>query len=121
MSDQGSGMTLVEFLEARISEDEEHANAAAHLDERIYGSSLAVAANLVVAVGIAGQNHVRRWEPARALAECEAKRHLIAELAAGRREDIGIGQGTAKHLLGILAAPFADHPDFVASWSKENA
>jgi len=61
-------MTLTEFLEARIAEDEATARNAGNSPvievARRYGK-------------VAAQHFYARWDPARVLAECEAKRAII--------------------------------------------
>jgi len=51
--------------------------------------------------------HVTRHDPARVLAECEAKRLLVEWLAMEPRED---------QALAFLALPYADHPDYDEAW-----
>jgi len=87
-------MTLVEFLEARITEDEAGA-------ERWFESWRANGGVIDVGPG--------RYGPARVLAECESKRRIIVALAdtgwRGRHE-----------LLKMLALPYADHEDYLPEW-----
>lgn len=140
-------MTLTEFLLARITEDEARAEAAA--DAADYGRHHAL--NLgrpqgrpVVrswtsskhgkTVWIANQGqivttnlehgtgqHIARWSPARVLAECEAKRRIVAEaldyspeLAEGDN-----GEWAFDRVLHALAQTYADHPDFDPAWAVE--
>ena len=49
--------------------------------------------------------HIARWDPARVLAECEAKRQLIERV--GNPDWAGFR---------ILALPYADHPDYQQEW-----
>jgi hypothetical protein len=97
-------MTLVEFLLARIAEDEAHAKDTMPFAER----------------------HGIGSYPARVLAECEAKRRLVDEYARVRRE---VGQGHTSErtmvaqnvrwkTLCILATVYADHSDHDPRWKS---
>lgn len=108
-------MTLTEFLLARIAEDEAAAlrlcpgrNAANGHWRR--GS---LQDEAVRAIDPLDADHVLRHDPARVLAECEAKRRIV-ELNAtkpGRKT-------TFRRLLTLqtLALPYADHPDYRQEW-----
>lgn len=54
--------------------------------------------------------HVARWDPARVLAECEAKRRIV-ELNVYAYDD-----PPYRYCLRLLALPYADHPDYQESW-----
>ena len=115
---------LAEFLLARIAEDETDARSAVGSD------------------GTTTQ-HVARWNPARVLAECGAKRRIIAAHqtygevydaadmtyphAAGscvtcgfgdtwEAVEYGSGDDYPCPTLRFLAAPYSDHPDFDEAW-----
>lgn len=76
--------------------------------------------------------HIARWDPARVLAEVEAKRKIIEEhlpvsafgFADCRscRDLLGPGQMAASanswpcRTVTLLAQPYADHPDFDPAW-----
>jgi hypothetical protein len=76
----------------------------------------------------AGGEHIARWDPARVLAECEAKRRIIAEVAAAIDSlDSQIADlldappfttdfETSDLLLRLLALPYAGHEDYRAEW-----
>jgi len=64
-------MTLTEFLLARISEDEARAHYALSRGD---GGALEYGGQWYGAI-----QHAKRWEPARVLAECAAKRAIVAE------------------------------------------
>jgi Family of unknown function (DUF6221) len=53
--------------------------------------------------------HAARWDPARVLAECDAKRRIV-ELYGGWADAV------EEHVLELLALPYADHPDYQESW-----
>lgn len=117
-------MTIIEFLEARISQDEDHAHKLAETDRR---PALSLANTI---------NH-----PQRLLAECAAKRAIISRHQPDRilenwywsqrkcaecggtwhkwlnnyaPTDIGPEQGCAT--LRALAEIYADHPDYKGEW-----
>ena len=110
-------MTLTEFLLARIAEDEAAAQAATtsrgstiYTDARRGGKRAAL-------------NHITRWDPARVLAECEAKRRIVDYRERVARESAVTGvplfeaQLSAYHAaLRALALPHADHPDYREEW-----
>jgi hypothetical protein len=97
-------MTILEFLEARIAEDEAEANAM--LDSFLRG----------------GEVSKRRW--VRVLAECAAKR-VIIELADQvetmdyqiTNEWGGDLDGTGDDILKALSAVYKDHSDYQQEWA----
>ena len=98
MGGRMSAMTITEFLLARIAADEASAKAVLAIYEPDeWGSPLA------------GGNHFPaevtlwdRFDPARVLAECAAKRVLL---------------GNANYIaINALAAVYADHPDYKQKW-----
>jgi len=86
-------MTLTEFLLARITEDE--------------------------AAWSGGVGLVTRPDFARMsqhmLAECEAKRSMI-DILAPIAADLWPSTELAKHVLAVMALPYADHPDYLPEW-----
>jgi hypothetical protein len=92
-------MTLTEFLLARIAEDERAANAD--------WSNLG-------------------YDPARVLAECEAKRRILDLHRSGEVCDpcsgwLGTDPAADCPTLRLLALPYADHPDYrAAEWKAES-
>jgi hypothetical protein len=151
-------VTLTEFLLARIAEDEATARAALDYSEgrwhwelhrgRPYRSALVNERGTVVlppknsdvypSAPIAG--HIARHDPARVLAECEAKRRIVERLGLLVTEHFSVSAGErhrqeAQHphlcdwrhmretrmlelerTLGDLAAVYADHPDYREEW-----
>ena len=120
-----SGMDLAEFLLARIAEDEEAARAASPGPWRPDAEHSEVLAvdDITVAEGFALSgpqlratvNHIARHDPARVLAECEAKRRLVKwardwPLRPARPSD-------EDATLGLLALPYADHSEYRTEWS----
>lgn len=71
--------------------------------------------------------HLARHDPARVLAEVEAKRRIVNELVP-RMNDMsdamdgewGVGAGPEEYeseqLLRLFALPYANHPDYRAEW-----
>jgi hypothetical protein len=121
-----STQTITEFLEARIAEDE----AAARLrDVQTFGAEQRAFA------GVQGV-----FDPARVLAECEAKRRIVAALEDERQRkdiynrdfDLGLltTEGDFRSRLSAnarwagldvavraLASVYADHRDFRDEWN----
>lgn len=106
MNDPYARPTLTDFLLARIAEDEAEARKAGSFtpwdrtfERDNYGHLLV--------------------QPARVLAECEAKRRIV-DLCEDNLRDLSAG-GTGRrqfssYALQILALPYADHPDFREEW-----
>ena len=121
-------MTLTEFLLARIDEDETMARTAVSPWRNEWTSE---------DVGVT--MHIERHDPARVLAECKARRRIVAAFEDERiRKDI-YNRGYDDGLLttsddmrqrwssnarwaGLeiaaraLALPYADHPDYDETW-----
>jgi len=122
--------TLTEFLLARITEDEQVARTASWFDRppieptpdwTYKGDGYEVEPGvthdregIAAAVNPEEGTHIARHDPARVLAECEAKRRIIAmhgELCFGNG-DRGAGDEVLEH----LAQVYADHPSFDPTW-----
>lgn len=93
-------MNLSEFLLARIAEDEAMARDAQ-------------AANIDTVV----HEHIERWDPARVLAECEAKRRIVEEHPPFLRHcdtchELDGPDVSPCLTLRVLAAVYSDHPDY---------
>ena len=98
-------MTIIEFLEARIAEDE---GQARYVHE--YGDTGGL------------------FSPARVLSECAAKRAIIEQhqnymRAAAEREGIAFigarcGQEVTGDVLKLFAAAYKDHPDYDKNWRR---
>ncbi len=146
---------LTVFLDARLSEDEADARKAtlsaiaegtyAHpewskweyeLDGEVcyVGSKVGYSATypaydhegLLPAMEKACGPHIARWDPARVLAECAAKRFIV-ELAESMQKLDELGNGPYKNagaaeaailgdVLRSLASVYADHPDYRPEW-----
>lgn len=149
-------MTLIEFLLARIHDDEclarmafaDHNDNGPNWSEPWSGAvdlSGDPSSELLLCNDSGVSRHIVNFDPARVLAECEAKRALIADLNAERHEvvedcwytcaaatedrdggdccndsrgedcDCGRDDRVARRL-GFLAAVYADHPDYLPEW-----
>jgi hypothetical protein len=144
--------TLVEFLMARLDEDEAAARAAAsppweveimsHVkDASVTHQTWEVGRNInfgylgddheIVSYGTrdegdgrseANARHIARHDPARVLAEVDAKRRIVERFELRDRE-FDLADPTSMALaasmheaLVLLALPYADHPDYDEAW-----
>ncbi len=119
-------MTVVEFLEARLTEDELTAHAAiegspdwqAHYDYRDVkdadGHYVVLADSRYPTAEQAA--HIARHSPARVLAECEIKRSLIAEFL--RHDALGdvAGRSVLEDTLRAISSAYSGHPDYDPAW-----
>ncbi|MEU3507694.1 DUF6221 family protein [Streptomyces longwoodensis] len=117
---------MVEFLRARLAEDAEVAQDAtvgpwsAEHPEGHWGDD--PEARLVGGGKILGSlsndynghlnaDHIVRHDPARVLAEVEAKRRMIEDTWGGPDY-----QDMWEHHMRLLALPYAGHPDYREEW-----
>jgi hypothetical protein len=155
-------MILVEFLLARIAEDEAAARLAIpprwddaeptpHWRHDGNPSGAFMAGQMVIGQASSWREvdqdggrfarHIVRWDPARVLAECEAKRQIIDMHTStesvvrmldaldntadpvGNKTDpvaLGIAQAALVTLEAVLkshAQPYAEHPDYDEAWT----
>lgn len=125
---------LVEFLRARLDEDEELAQAAPRGPWGEDASHCVVDATGVRVIcsvnggtlrpTLAVRAHVLGHDPARVLREVEAKRQLLTEYAEVAHNDgagsYEYGYGWADGLglaVRCTAAAYADHPDYRPEWA----
>jgi uncharacterized protein DUF6221 len=120
-------MTIVEFLEARLTEDELAAHAAtdaspewqAYYDYRdvkdLDGRFVVQADSQHPTTTQAA--HIARHSPARVLRECEAKRAIIADFL--RRDALGDlpGRSAVEDTLKAVSAVYSRHQDYDPAWS----
>jgi len=127
-------LTLSDFLLARIAEDEVAARVVPPLDHNfdmggnrqderfVFGRTLPSSAD---GMGNwskhqdspATADHFSRHDPARVLAECEAKRRIVEEYVRIERGDYADStRWLAEDILALLALPYADHPDYRPEW-----
>lgn len=117
-------MTLTDFLLARIQEDDEAARSIASAPpvyEHFGDTAIEAAANLAVSEGAwdeTGAFLQRFADPARVLAELEAKRRIVEAVTTGPMAVVGAGEPSpwSLKMLGILALPYSDHPDYQQEW-----
>jgi len=120
-------MTIVEFLEARLAEDELTANAAidgssdwqvlySYRDVKDGDGRYVVLADSHYPT-VAQAAHIARHSPARILRQCEAVRAAIAEYL--RLDVLGDlpGRTATEVVLRELAMVHADHVDFDQTWA----
>jgi hypothetical protein len=117
---------LVEFLKARLDEDEAAAGAARNWTDRDWTTSLDqrgdgwVSADgadpIVMTIGHSDAQasaiveHIARWDPARIRAEVAAKRRVL-ELYEE------LGDPSLYVVMQHLAQAYADHADYDQKWS----
>ena len=95
-------MTLIEFLLARIAEDE---NGSASLHR--------IGCNFMIdGLGGAPLDSCDCDGPARVLAECEAKQLLVKYEAQWLHDPL-----IPTFVLRVLSLPYADHPDYQQEWA----
>ena len=141
-------MTLTEFLLARIAEDEAAAEAATagpwwydptkvnsvDRGEAVFAGKRGIRATTIASTGpaddlasMADAAHIARHDPARVLAECEAKRRIV-ERHSGTNWGAAPGDPYPMMCdecqdalwpcptLRLLSLPYADHPDYDEEW-----
>jgi hypothetical protein len=109
-------LTLTEFLLARIAEDEDRANLASATQ---WFTTHNIQGRATKQYGTLTAEFMIRWDPARVLAECEAKRQIVAQCVDGLRCDMECLEGHGGNfddILGALALPYTDHPDYCEEW-----
>ncbi|MEA1796685.1 DUF6221 family protein [Rhodococcus qingshengii] len=128
-------MGIVEFLEARIAEDEAVAKAARpgpwfHDSNLTCGPRVPPDDFLMVPedpsdtispcndkIPDQDSRHIARHDPARILCEVAAKRKLIRSIEGLVQHAYGYDSaGTVEKVLAPLAAIYSDHPDFNEEW-----
>lgn len=99
---------LVEFLLARITDDETFAEMVSNVRPMSAGESRRVdeGNSVVLPLNLA-------LSPARVLAECEAKRLIVADCAEYEGPET---DGLSVRTLLALAAVYAEHPDYRQEW-----
>lgn len=100
-------MTLTDFLLTRIAEDESSARAAMVLSD--------LADQIAEVECDEFAQHIATWSPKRVLAECEAKRRIVAQERPAWDIDPDAHR-VIRWVLATLALPYADHPDYDKSW-----
>lgn len=125
-------MTIVEFLEARLAEDEavarsafiDHEPRTAEWIER--GNEVVNAdGSLVVSRTWNEVTHIARQDPSRALREVAAKRGILTEYVnecwvqeqGHRTAWTEGGQSTRETAIRLFVAIYSDHPDYQQEWA----
>lgn len=120
-------MTITEFLRARLAEDQAAAQETTRDLWRVEASHKGTGWEYLVvadhemgppAFGLVKRNdaeHIVRHQPARVFAEIKAKLRIIGAAEAAAE----LGRETADHwyTLRLLAAVYADHPDYRQEWA----
>jgi hypothetical protein len=105
-------MTLTEFLLARIAEDGAVARRGMSEPAYLHWGDSAWEETYKMGEGEGcseeGAAFIEHMSPARVLAECEAKRRIVAQFQPSRNG--------YSDLLALLALPYADHPDYNPEW-----
>ena len=111
-------MTLTDFLLARIAEDEAQAREAITERDRI---------NFVQYEPDVPDMSLTAWSdapvpgvlvgPERVLAECEAKRRIVAALRAEEAGEPHVEIWGLRMAAEALAFPYSNHPDYQQEWA----
>jgi hypothetical protein len=125
---------MARFVVERIDEDEAAAQAATHSHWRVTTDPLGVhvehdqptplgrvAEGLGRDMGVDGKpdaEHIARHDPARVLAECEAKRQILRNRPDTRGDEgsDGLAEDYWDEAVKSLASVYADHPDYRQEW-----
>lgn len=111
---------LVTFLRARLDEDK----AGAWRAEQGWPFDVGIDSDWGE-VPTEQREHVRRWDPARVLAEVDAKRRVVdraeewlrtAGWDTGEKHSLRLLRDHYTATLQDLALPYASHPDYEAAW-----
>ncbi|WP_280381043.1 DUF6221 family protein [Nocardia wallacei] len=135
-------MTIVEFIEARVLEDEQTARAAAASEDIFDGSGLASHPDwLVRDFGYEGisvwdgsyftaddddretdlTRHMSRHDPARVLRQCAAMRNVVKQYRLLCPTQFNWPEGMLETLelnIRSLASIWSDHRDYREEWSR---
>jgi len=131
-------MVIADFLLARIAEDEAMARAAIvdgpqsagfvdgqrveKMDDGRWSTRLCQVEGVGITIYDEGGHtdeqaaHIARHDPARGLAECEAKRRIVELFPNHPDHSDGWGNAGGR-VLELLALPYADHPDYREEWA----
>lgn len=119
---------LVQFLRARLDEDEQAARRAGDSFRQIGETGVIVATEGDRAEECASANwagvaeHIVRHDPTRVLCEIDARRKLLnkyAEVADNDVNEVEYAHGYANALgeaVRLTALTYADHPDYREEW-----
>lgn len=116
------GVTITEFILARVAEDEEDARDAHYEGQRWVPEEETVVAadrDLYPVLFLDRKRdaaHAANWSPARVLAECEAKRRIVEQFDGWDGLVYDGWTQAASLVLSEFAAIWADHPDYREEW-----
>lgn len=133
-------LTITDFLWARITEDEQVAREASHStgwrydpgkvnavsrEESVFAGPPGARAITIASTGpeddpqsMMDARHIARFDPARVLAGCKAKREIVEECERSILNDKD--PSTAEWIAAHLAAVYASHPDYNQDWAPES-
>jgi Family of unknown function (DUF6221) len=138
MTNQPAAVTLTDFLNARLDEDETVARSAFRQTYWLVAEDFTVyaEAEMTLQLPVADMwtqesaDHVGRWDPERVLREVEAKRRILAEHAPvtpgpacrtcpdiDRRRGYSVIRSWPCDTVLALAAVYSDHEAFDPAWS----
>jgi hypothetical protein len=120
-------LSLVDFLNARLAEDEASARAAEpgpwsstarHDEGYVHDSDGSYLVYSEGAVDIPTAAHIARYDPARVLREIAAKRAILELFAISNEEGFGGSEGwtLVRDAVRQIAAVYSDHPDYREEW-----
>ena len=120
---------LVEFLTARLDEDEATALAADKsrwlgTSDKLVSFEVKDAEGAWETVGWVSTDtrdneyHIARWDPVRVLAEVAAKRQVLAAYEAASAPFMADKRAGLWVAVKALATAYSDHPDFAAAWER---
>ncbi len=113
-------MDLIEFLFARLDEDEAAALAATY--ERpvwrfdIHGVHQRGGLKIAEPHSWYIADHISRHDPARVLREVAAKRAMLAELTRWPFDYRPECDDTTRQFVRLLGSAWSDHPDYLDEW-----
>jgi hypothetical protein len=123
--------TLAEFLLEQISDDEADAKLArghryitGREEERsgvwVHDGSISYedspSEDVIDWVYDEASAHIARWDPARVLAECDAKRRIVERCNSLEAEGTRASMADADYIRAALALPYADRADYQPEW-----
>ncbi|TGO03871.1 DUF6221 family protein [Serinibacter arcticus] len=136
-------MGIVDFLHARLDDDESAATAVGVLHtfavpttrNRLRRVTVQTDENLTVVdivdpwpAQLAVVAHLWSWSPQRVLIDCETRRQVVEQAAANADLELLREQGGPpssarpwQQLLQVLAAAYSDHPDYDQAWAPGTA
>ena len=127
---------IIEFLEARIREDEAVAAAASSGPWQWYGDPTSDSALLYasderqvldvysdhtaafLAVSEADRTHIAIHDPVRVLADCVAKRKILENIPPVADQD-ELNGDASPYVLMCLASVYRGHPDYEEGWTVD--